>query len=82
MEKAAGKTDDRELQCTAAEILAGIVRASHSLSAADQTQLKGKLAPLFISSLTALATETVGAWSEMVSIVTSLGPACVNRLEA
>ena len=71
LEKAAAKTDDRELQCTAAEMVGGIVRASHSLAPADQDMLRSRLAPLLTTTLAALPPDAVAAWSEMLRYVAS-----------
>lgn len=69
LETAAGKTNDRELQCTAAEIVGGIVRASHSLPAGDQDKLKVRLTTLMTTTLGAAPPDSVGAWCEMLRYV-------------
>ena len=69
LEKAAGKTADRELQCTAAEMVAGIVRASHSFGAAEQESLRTRLASLLTATLGAVTPDSVACWSEMLRYI-------------
>lgn len=71
LEQACAKTDDRELQCTAAEMLAGMLRASHSLATADQDKLKARLGALLTTSLTSLSPSSVDAWAEMLRYVSA-----------
>ena len=71
LEKAVSEADDRELQCTAAEMVGGIVRASHSLTPADQEQLHARLGPLVSSTLASLSPNSVGAWAEMLRYVSA-----------
>ena len=69
LETAASTTNDRELQCTAAEMFGGIVRASHSLSAGDQDKLKGRMTTLMTATLGAAPPDSVNAWSEMLRYI-------------
>jgi proteasome activator subunit 4 len=71
LEKAVSEADDRELQCTAAEMVGGIVRASHSLAPADQEKLHARLGPLVSSTLASLSPNSVGAWAEMLRYVSA-----------
>jgi hypothetical protein len=69
LEKAAVNAADRELQCTAAEMIAGIVRASHSLAASEQESLRTRLASLLTATLGAVTPDSVAVWSEMLRYI-------------
>ena len=69
VEKACGEANDRELQCVAAEMVGGIVRASHSLGAEAQDQIRTRLSTLLAPTLAAVPPDSVAVWSEMLRCV-------------
>ncbi|EKX53089.1 hypothetical protein GUITHDRAFT_101534 [Guillardia theta CCMP2712] len=71
IEELAGKVDDRENQCAAAEILAGVIRASNHWQNVQGTQIRQKLGSILKETLSRAAPDTVGDWCEMIRFSTS-----------
>mmetsp|Transcript_51328 Transcript_51328/g.104443 ORF Transcript_51328/g.104443 Transcript_51328/m.104443 type:complete len:1824 (-) Transcript_51328:572-6043(-) len=64
-------TSDREQQCAAAEVLAGVLRGSMDWPAAEREALAGKVGPLLSSALGSCPPDSVGVWGEGLRCVAS-----------
>eukprot|EP00960_Hanusia_phi_P031145 749106-Hanusia_phi.AAC.2 len=71
VEELSAKYDDREHQCAAAEILAGVIRASNHWQHAQGSQVREKLGRILKDTLSRAAPDTVGDWCEMMRFTTS-----------
>ncbi|MCJ1297060.1 hypothetical protein MMC34_008629, partial [Xylographa carneopallida] len=62
---------EQDAQCTAAEVIAGIIKGSSHLTFAQQRRMQQWLLPLLLSALTAAQPDAVPHWTAAVRYITS-----------